>query len=251
MSSVPVKASTRPCASIIATCRTSRCASAASRRLSASGAAHAAAHQLEALVAVRRVHERLRGHGADAGLGPRDDRADREPVRLHRHAHLAGGGIARDDGERVRQRAGLAGDVGGLSDCQWRGRQEAQRRHRDQAHGARRCAAAVPLAPRLSPPASCRSLAAARVPNPESRVPIPVVCASHAHNMSYLGRRVHAVDRHRLHDPRAAGPGPHQLRQPGARPVGARRSGRSRSTSARRWRRSAPRCATTNPSQAG
>jgi hypothetical protein len=72
------------------------------------GRGHASAHQFEALVAVRRVHERLCRHRAHTGFRPRDNRADREPVGLDGDAHLPGRGIARDDGKRVRQRARLA-----------------------------------------------------------------------------------------------------------------------------------------------
>jgi len=46
---------------------------------------------------VARVCIGLRRHGAHAGLGPRDDRADREELRLRRDAPLACGEVARGD----------------------------------------------------------------------------------------------------------------------------------------------------------
>ena len=70
--------------------------------------AHAPAHQRQPARAVPGIDERLRGDGADAGLGPRHDGSDREPVRLHGHAHLAGGRVARDDGVGVHERVGKA-----------------------------------------------------------------------------------------------------------------------------------------------
>ncbi len=57
----------------------------------------AGAHQPQAEGAVGHLHERLGRHGADAGLGPGDDGAHREPVRLHGHTELAGGGVLRHD----------------------------------------------------------------------------------------------------------------------------------------------------------
>jgi len=70
------------------------------------GSRQAGAHQLQAPRAVGRLHERLGGHGAHARLGPGDDGAHAEPVRLDGHAHLAGARVAGDDGVGVRQRAG-------------------------------------------------------------------------------------------------------------------------------------------------
>ena len=96
-----------PCASIIATCRTSRPVSSASSALSASGRARAGAHQLQAELAVGRIDERLRRDRADAGLGPRHDRTDAEPVRLHRHAH-----VPSPDRARRSSRCGPDGPVG-------------------------------------------------------------------------------------------------------------------------------------------
>jgi hypothetical protein len=82
-------------------------ASSASSAASAVGAALADAHPLEALAAVGRLGEGLGRHRADAGRGPRHRRPDREPVRLHRDAEVAGGGIARDDRVGVRRAARL------------------------------------------------------------------------------------------------------------------------------------------------
>ncbi len=57
----------------------------------------AGGEQVEAARAVGDLDVRLGGHGADACARPRHERADREPVRLHGDAELAGGGIPRDD----------------------------------------------------------------------------------------------------------------------------------------------------------
>ena len=59
--------------------------------------AGARAHQIEPVLAVARIDERLRGDRADAGLGPRHDRTDAEPVRLHGDAQLSRRRIARND----------------------------------------------------------------------------------------------------------------------------------------------------------
>ena len=44
---------------------------------------------VEKVRSVGRLGHRLRRDHADSGAAPGDDRADREPVRLHRHAELA------------------------------------------------------------------------------------------------------------------------------------------------------------------
>ena len=49
---------------------------------------------VERVRAVRGLDDRLRRHGADPGARPRAQRADREPVRLHGDAELAGRGVA-------------------------------------------------------------------------------------------------------------------------------------------------------------
>ena len=58
------------------------------------------AHEVECIRSVGRIGHRLRRHGSDAGLGPRNDRADREPVRLHRDSKLTRRRVTRND--RVR-----------------------------------------------------------------------------------------------------------------------------------------------------
>ena len=50
----------------------------------------ARAHQIKAEGSVCGVHKRLRCDRSDARLGPGDKRSHREPVGLHRHAHLSG-----------------------------------------------------------------------------------------------------------------------------------------------------------------
>jgi hypothetical protein len=54
------------------------------------GRAHAITHQRQPFLAVAWIDERLGRDRADAGLGPGNDRADREPVRLDGDAHVAG-----------------------------------------------------------------------------------------------------------------------------------------------------------------
>ena len=68
---------------------------------------------------------------ADAGLGPDHAAADREPVRLHRGAELAGGRVEGDDGKRVRrsQRQPVAGRLGGVD----QGRERKQGQGKDGA----------------------------------------------------------------------------------------------------------------------
>jgi hypothetical protein len=53
--------------------------------------------QLEPVRAVRHVGERLRGHGADLRLRPRDDRADGEKLRLHGDSPFPPLEVAGDD----------------------------------------------------------------------------------------------------------------------------------------------------------
>ena len=54
-------------------------------------------HQLQATRAIGDLGVGLSGHGTDPDPRPRDDRADREPVRLDGDAELAGPRIAGDD----------------------------------------------------------------------------------------------------------------------------------------------------------
>ena len=63
----------------------------------ASGRGQARGHQLQSARAIGDLGVGLRGHRTDADPRPRDDRADREPVRLDRDAELAGPRIAGDD----------------------------------------------------------------------------------------------------------------------------------------------------------
>ena len=58
------------------------------------------AQQRDRLRPVAHVDDRLRGRGADAGLGPQHAVADREHPRLHRAADLAGGRIEAENRER-------------------------------------------------------------------------------------------------------------------------------------------------------
>ena len=102
----PVYADTRPAVSIIATCRPARCSSAFTSCVSASGALTPPRISARPRGAVSGIDERLRGDGADPRLGPGHDGPDREPVRLHGHAHLSGGRVARDDGVGVHERVG-------------------------------------------------------------------------------------------------------------------------------------------------
>ncbi len=75
----------------------------------------AVSHEGEALRPVSRVDEGLRGDGADAGLRPGDEAADREPVGLHRHAQLSGLGVPGHDGISVdRAAAGMGGGQGAI-----------------------------------------------------------------------------------------------------------------------------------------
>ncbi len=48
------------------------------------------AHQFQPERPIGGVRQRLGGNRTDAGLGPRDHRADREPMRLHRNAQITG-----------------------------------------------------------------------------------------------------------------------------------------------------------------
>ena len=57
-------------------------------------------HKLEAFGAVGGVGIGLRGHRADASLGPGHDGADSEKFALHRHTQIARGGIEGDNGIR-------------------------------------------------------------------------------------------------------------------------------------------------------
>ena len=73
------------------------------------GRGHSVPHQREALRSIGRLDIGLRRDRTDAGLGPRHRAADRELVRLHRDADVAGHRIARDDRERVRRLDGGSG----------------------------------------------------------------------------------------------------------------------------------------------
>ena len=101
--------------------------------------AHALAHQGQPARPVPGIDKRLRGNGADTGLGPRHDGPDGEPVRLHRHAHLAGGRVARDDGVGVDERVGEARAREGCEAQQGSGDQvrcaSCRRRYHRQAAG--------------------------------------------------------------------------------------------------------------------
>ena len=88
------------------------------------GRAAAGAHQREAERPVARIDEGLRGHGADARLGPRHDRPDREPVRLDGHAELPRRGVAGHD------RVGVNGAMRNL-----RRRSGIQRERREKTRG--------------------------------------------------------------------------------------------------------------------
>ena len=59
------------------------------------------AQKIEPELSVRGIDEALCRHRADSRLGPRHNLADGEPVRLHRHTHLACLRIPRDDRECV------------------------------------------------------------------------------------------------------------------------------------------------------
>jgi hypothetical protein len=61
------------------------------------GRRHAVAQHGEALRSVVRIHQRLRREGADATLGVRAERADREEARCDPDAERAGRGVARYD----------------------------------------------------------------------------------------------------------------------------------------------------------
>ncbi len=60
-------------------------------------------HELQTARPVGRVDKALGGDRADSGLGPGNDRADREPVRLDGHAHLPGRRITSNDRVRVNR----------------------------------------------------------------------------------------------------------------------------------------------------
>ena len=75
-----------------------------SRGRSASGPVGSRPQRVEDLGPVGDLGHRLRGDGADARLGPRDDPSGAEDGALHRDAELAGVGTAGHD--RVRHGAG-------------------------------------------------------------------------------------------------------------------------------------------------
>ncbi len=122
MQRAPVCAATLLVASIIATWRVASPASAAMSARSASGAVLPARIELQAERSVRWQAHRLRGDGADAGLGPGHGGADGEVVGLHGDAECAGRGVAGDDGvghDAAPCGAALGGVICSLS-CQRR-----------------------------------------------------------------------------------------------------------------------------------
>ena len=69
----------------------------ARQRVESRAGAVAGGQPLQRARAVGRLGDRLRGHRTDPGAHPWHHRPDREPMRLHRHAELAGGGVASDN----------------------------------------------------------------------------------------------------------------------------------------------------------
>src|SRR6185295_11520102 len=65
-------------------------------------------HELQPSWTVVDLGERLGGHRPGAGFGPRHVGSDLKPVALHGDAEVAGGGVARHDGEGVSQ--GITGE---------------------------------------------------------------------------------------------------------------------------------------------
>ena len=94
----PCEPATFPAASTMATCRTAASASPASRAVSAAEAVLPMAINSRPSETVGWVNEGLSGHRADAGPGPRNDRANGKPVGLNGDAKLAAERVARDDG---------------------------------------------------------------------------------------------------------------------------------------------------------
>jgi hypothetical protein len=129
------------------------------------------AHQLEPSRAVGHLHQRLRRHGAHAGLRPRDHRSDREVVGLDRDPDLARPGVPRDDGEgvdrpaRVRGAAETRVAAGGCRRIRSSGRpcrrpQDGQeRKYRD---GSSNSVHRFPPSARPGPRRRCRTLSPSR-----------------------------------------------------------------------------------------
>ena len=82
------------------------------------GSREAIGQQVQAAGPVARVDHRLGGHGADAGPGPGQHRAEGEIATLGGHAELAAVGVAGDDGVRHDTRRsvqrGEEGQQGGV-----------------------------------------------------------------------------------------------------------------------------------------
>ena len=119
--SVPVNAAARPSAVTTPSWRVSRPGSSASTRSSASSGVAPRCDSFEREPPVDRDAGRLRRDGADARPRPRHDRADREVLRLHGAADLAGLEIGRHDREGRLTRCGAHGrpqpSHGCRSDC--------------------------------------------------------------------------------------------------------------------------------------
>ena len=100
----PVCAATTPAASTAATWRKCSTSSAASSAASAAAGGSPRGEPRQQALAVGRLGDRLGGDRADPGARPGDDRADREPVRLHRDPELPARRIAGDErvGHRLR-----------------------------------------------------------------------------------------------------------------------------------------------------
>ena len=58
-------------------------------------------HEFEAQWTIRHFNERLCGNRTDTSLGERNKGANREPVRLHRHAKLTRFGVSGYDRVRI------------------------------------------------------------------------------------------------------------------------------------------------------
>ena len=85
-------------------CRSARPSSADGQALDGLLGAQTFTQEGEAVGAVARVGEGLRRDRAHVGLGPRNDRADAEELRLDGDTPLSGLEIARDDGVRRDER---------------------------------------------------------------------------------------------------------------------------------------------------